>query len=170
MDTLATFFYFNFEKISKNQVLLGSIKQVYGEISTSVNRLQYDMMQLSQIKDKIIYSKNIMKHQLEDLEATTTVKSNFLPTKLKLTNSNHSLLGVDSFEMSNDNVFCSTKLDFDSTISPLNNSTPTQRIFGAGDVTLMPQAQNKILTPHTMELNTFCDLPLDHLSCIRREW
>lgn len=128
------------------------------------------MMQLSQIKDKIIYSKNIMKHQLDDLEATTNVKSSFIPTKLKLTNNNnHSLLGVDSFEMSNDNVFCSTKLDFDSTISPLNNSS-SRRTFGAGDVTLMPQAQNKILTPHTMELNTFCDLSLEHLSCMSKEW
>ncbi|KAI8128742.1 hypothetical protein FF38_09976 [Lucilia cuprina] len=153
--------------LDNHDFLLGSIKQVYDEISTCVNRLQYDMMQLSQIKDKIIYSKNIMKLQLEDLEATTNVKSSFIPTKLKL-NNNHSLLGVDSFEMTNDNVFCSTKLDFDSTISPLNNST-LRRTFGAGDVTLMPQAQNKILTPHTMELNAFCDLSLEHLSCISKE-
>lgn len=151
----------------KFQVLLGSIKQVYAEISASVNRLQYDMMQLTQVKDKIIYSKNIIKHQLDDVEATRNVKSNFMPTKLKLTNcNNHSILGVDSFEMSHDNVFCSTKLDFDS----LNNSITTRRMFGAGDVTLMPQAQNSILTPHTTELNTFCELSLDHLSCVSKEW
>lgn len=110
-----------------------------------------------------------MKHQLDDLETTTlNVKSNFIPTKLKLNSnntSNHSLLGVDSFEMSTDNVFCSTKLDFDSTISPLNSSASRR-----GDVTLMPQGQNKILTPHTMELNTFCELSLEHLSCISKEW
>lgn len=112
-----------------------------------------------------------MKRQLDDLEATTNVKSNFIPTKLKLTNNNnnHSCFGVDSFEMSNDNVFCSTKLDFDSTISSLNNSL-LHRSYASGDVTLMPQAQNTILTPHTMELNTFCEIPLEHLSCISKEW
>ncbi|XP_061394199.1 augmin complex subunit dgt5 [Musca vetustissima] len=164
--------------LENHEVLLGSIKQVYGEISASVNKLQYDMMQLSQIKDKIIYSKNIMKHQLDDLEAmmannNTMIKSNFKPTKLKIThNNNMSLVGADSFEMSNDNVFCSTKLDFDSTISSLNNTT-LRRSFGgggSGDITLMsPQAQNTVLPSHSLELATFCETPLEHISCLRKE-
>ncbi|TMW39516.1 hypothetical protein DOY81_015404, partial [Sarcophaga bullata] len=68
--------------LENHEVLIGSLKQVYNEINTSVNRLQYEIKQLSQIKDKIIYSKVIMKRQLDDLEATTNVKSNFMPTKL----------------------------------------------------------------------------------------
>uniref|UniRef100_A0A1I8NYQ8 Uncharacterized protein n=1 Tax=Stomoxys calcitrans TaxID=35570 RepID=A0A1I8NYQ8_STOCA len=162
--------------LDNHEVLLGSIKQVYSEISTSVNRIQYDMMQLAQIKDKIIYSKNIMKYQLDDLEAMVThnnsiVKSNFKPTKLKISNSNNqSLLGVDSFEMSHDNVFCSTKLDLDSTMSSLNNTTLQRSFGGANDVTLMPpQAQNTILPSHTLELTTFGETPMQHLSCMGKE-
>ncbi|XP_075165668.1 dim gamma-tubulin 5 [Haematobia irritans] len=160
--------------LENHEVLLGSIKQVYSEISASVNRIQYDMMQLSQIKDKIIYSKNIMKHQLDDLEAmvtnSTMVKSNFKPTKLKITNNNMSLMGADSFEMSNDNVFCSTKLDFDSTMSSLNNTTLRRSFGGGNDLTLMPpQAQNTILPSHTLELTTFCETPMHHLSCLSKE-
>ncbi|XP_013097699.2 augmin complex subunit dgt5 [Stomoxys calcitrans] len=159
--------------LENHEVLLGSIKNVYGEISASVNRIQYDMMQLSQIKDRIIYSKNIMKHQLDDLEAlmanNSHVKSNFKPAKMKVTHNNMSLLGVDSFEMSTDNVFCSTQLDFDATVCNLNN-TSLRRSFGGNDVTLMPsQAQNTILPSHTMELTTFCETPMHHLSCMNKE-
>lgn len=115
-----------------------------------------------------------MKHQLDDLEAmaanNTIAKSNFKPTKLKITNNNMSLVGSESFEMSNDNVFCSTKLDFDSTINSLNNTTLRRSFGGASDITLMPpQAQNTILPSHTMELTTFCETPLEYLSCLSKE-
>lgn len=150
------------------------------------------MLQLGQIKEKILYSKNMLKRMVDEMQISTIdeggapiaggcMKSNFLPTKLKV-NNNISTIG-DSFEMGGgDMVFCSTKLDFDSTMMSLNltsaNNTGTfRRSVGCADTTLMPAAtgcnnneSRLVLPPYSSELSTFAEIPLEKLSCIAKEW
>ncbi|XP_067630740.1 augmin complex subunit dgt5 [Eurosta solidaginis] len=196
-------------QLENHEVILGSIKQVYSDINTSINRIQYEMLQLGQIKDKILYSKNLLKRILDDMQISNmvnvnvpsnggggggiggcgSIKSNFQPTKLKV-NNNVSTIG-DSFEIvGGDMVFCSTKLDFDSTIMSLNttNTTTTANVTGATsrrsvgcmDNTLMPVAigSNNTnnneggrfnLPPYLSELCTFTEIPFEKLSCVTKD-
>ncbi|XP_014099947.1 augmin complex subunit dgt5 [Bactrocera oleae] len=178
-------------QLENHEVILGSIKHVYSDINTSINRIQYEMLQLGQIKEKILYSKNMLKRMVDDMQISTIgaagapiisgcMKSNFLPTKLKV-NNNISTIG-DSFEMGGgDMVFCSTKLDFDSTMMSLNstsvnNTGTSRRSVGCADTTLMPAAtgcnNNEIrfvLPPYSSELSTFAEIPFEKLSCITKE-
>ncbi|KAL9913463.1 augmin complex subunit dgt5 [Glossina fuscipes] len=153
--------------VEHHEILLGSVKDIYNRISISVNRIRYEMSQLSQIKDRIIYSKGLMEHQLHSLQPAMRAKSRI---KVNNINDNQNFLQLsDIFETSPDEVFCSTKLDFDDNASALNNTTFSQRSFYNSDVTLMPQAQPITLPPHTMELSTFAELPLERLNCVPKE-
>ncbi|XP_011196507.1 augmin complex subunit dgt5 isoform X2 [Zeugodacus cucurbitae] len=178
-------------QLENHEVILGSIKQVYSDINTSINRIQYEMLQLGQIKEKILYSKNMLKRMVDDMQISAIgagvapisgacMKSNFLPTKLKV-NNNISTIG-DSFEMGGgDMVFCSTKLDFDSTMMSLNatsvnNTGTSRRSVGCADTTLMPAAtgcynnENRfILPPYSTELSTFAEISFEKFSCITKE-
>ncbi|EDW77100.1 uncharacterized protein Dwil_GK22108 [Drosophila willistoni] len=145
------------KQLENHELLLGSIKQVYGDINTSVNRIQHEMLQLSQIKGKILYSKNIMKNRLDDMQAATqnqNAKSQLVSTKLKV--NNMSLMGMESFTSANDTVFCSTKLEFD-------DNTILGRSY-ADTTVLAMEAPN--MPCHLLELNTFAETPMDRLSCI----
>ncbi|CAD7013877.1 unnamed protein product [Ceratitis capitata] len=180
-------------QLENHEVILGSIKQVYSDINTSVNRIQYEMLQLGQIKEKILYSKNMLKRMLDDAQTSSIIsgsagpnvaggiKSNFLPTKLKV-NNNISTIGGDSFEMGGgDMVFCSTKLDFDSTIMSLNSTSTNmagtlRRSMGGADTTLMPAATGSNSTegrfnlpPYSSELSCFAEISFEKFSCITKE-
>ncbi|XP_017472394.1 PREDICTED: uncharacterized protein LOC108363517 [Rhagoletis zephyria] len=179
------------KQLENHEVILGSIKQVYSDINTSINHIQYEMQQLGQIKEKILYSKNMLKRLFDDVQISSAVgsvasnvnsgiKANFLPTKLKA-NNNMSTMG-DSFEMGGgDMVFCSTKLDFDSTILSLNSTTSnitgtSRRSVGSADITLMPAATSSNYTegrfnlpPYSSELCTFVEIPFEKFSCVTKE-
>ncbi|XP_054740347.1 augmin complex subunit dgt5 isoform X1 [Anastrepha obliqua] len=180
------------KQLENHEVILGSIKQVYSDINTSINRIQYEMLQLGQIKEKILYSKNMLKRLLDEMQMSTMgsitaptasggIRSNFQPTKLKVNNSS-STIG-DSFEMGGgDMVFCSTKLDFDSTLMSLNSTssnitaTSHRRSVGSADTTLMPAAAGSNntegrfnLPPYSSELSTFAEIPFEKFSCVTKE-
>ncbi|KAL9922442.1 augmin complex subunit dgt5-like [Glossina fuscipes fuscipes] len=125
--------------VEHHEILLGCVIDIYNRISISVNRIRYEMSQLSQIKDRIIYSKGLMEHQLHSLQPAMRAKSRI---KVNNINDNQNFLQLsDIFETSPDEVYCSTKLDFDDNASALNNTTFSRRSFYNSDVTLMPQAQ-----------------------------
>ncbi|XP_030560120.1 augmin complex subunit dgt5 [Drosophila novamexicana] len=161
------------KQLENHELLLGSIKQMYGEINTSVNRIQHDMLQLSQIKEKILYSKNMLRNMLDDMQVATqqqNSKSHLFSTKLKV--GNMSFMGMESFSLANDSMFSSTKLDIDS--SPLD--TTLRRSFD--NTTLMPgcTTSTPLMPPatstgtslpcHLLELNTFAEMPLEKFSCV----
>ncbi|EDW02395.1 augmin complex subunit dgt5 isoform X2 [Drosophila grimshawi] len=160
--------------LEQHELLLGSIKQMYSEINTSVNRIQHDMLQLSQIKEKILYSKNMLKNMLDEMQATSqhqNAKSHLRSTKLKV--GNMSFLGMESFNPANDSVLSSTKLDID----PSLNDTVMRRSFD--NTTLMPSGLNSTAVMstgtgythpcHLMELNTFAEVSFEKFYCMPRE-
>ncbi|KAM8711376.1 hypothetical protein ACLKA7_000504 [Drosophila subpalustris] len=149
------------KQLENHEMLLVSIKQMYNEMNTSINRIQQDVVQLSQIKDKILYSKNVLKNLLDDMQQAN--KTHLLTTKLK---GNMSLMGMESFCLANDSVLSSTKLDNDATAIAMNNTLV--RSFDNGNATLMPGAGSSQVPCHLLELNTFVDTPLKKLSCIPR--
>ncbi|ALC41445.1 dgt5 [Drosophila busckii] len=148
--------------LEQHELMLGSIKQMYGEINTSVNRIQQDMLQLTQIKEKILYSKNMLRNLLDERQAhNQTAKSNLLRV------GNMSMVGMESFCLANDSVFSSTKLDIDANASAMNN---TMR-YSFDNATLMPSAAvNAVTAPtlpcHVLELNTFAEIPLERFNCM----
>ncbi|KAH8261204.1 hypothetical protein KR044_005115 [Drosophila immigrans] len=155
------------KQLENHEMMIGSIKQMYRESNSSINRIQHDMVQMSQIKDKILYSKNLLKNMLDDMSHNT--KSQLLSTKLK---SNMSLMGMDSFCLANDSVLSSTRLDIEANTSTTN--TTMRRSFDNN--TLMPGGFNSTaamafgsgssLPCHLLELNTFAEIPLEKFSCI----
>ncbi|EDW08268.1 augmin complex subunit dgt5 [Drosophila mojavensis] len=162
-------------QLESHELLLCSIKQIYAEINTSINGIRHDMLQLSQIKEKILYSKNILKNMLDDMQATThqqNAKSQLFNSKLKV--GNMSYLGMESFSLANDSVFSSTKLEFDA--SPME--TTLRRSFDntivAANCTSTPMlpppstSSPATLPSHLLELNTFAEMPLEKLSCVPR--
>ncbi|BFG05227.1 augmin complex subunit dgt5 [Drosophila madeirensis] len=152
------------KQLEDHDLLLGSVKQVYNDISTSIHRIQEDMGQLSQIKEKILYSRNMMKNLLDDMHAATqnqNAKSQLISTKLKV--NNMSLLGSESFYMANDTVFSSTKLEFDGNTSMANCTL----VPGAGGSTAThTSGPGKFVPCHLLELNMFAEMPLVKLSFI----
>ncbi|KAH8407460.1 hypothetical protein KR222_001470, partial [Zaprionus bogoriensis] len=148
----------NAKYLENHEMLLGSIKQIYGEVNTSVNRIQTDMLQLSQIKEKILYSKNMLSNLLDDMNQTN--KSQLVSTKLK---GNMSMMGMESFCLANDSVFSSTKVDIDANAT-LNGTL--RRSFDNN--TLMPggcsSAAGSNVPCHLLELNTFADMPLERFA------
>lgn len=164
-------------QLESHELLLCSIKQIYGEISTSINGIRHDMMQLSQIKEKILYSKNILKNMLDDMQATThqqNAKSQLFSSKLKV--GNMSYLGMESFSLANDSVFSSTKLEFDA--SPMESKfcrsfdNTTIMPGNCTSTPMLPPASSSpsTLPSHLLELNTFAEMPLEKLSCVPRNW
>ncbi|XP_020803295.1 augmin complex subunit dgt5 [Drosophila serrata] len=161
-------------QLENHDLKLGSVKQVYGDINTSINRIQQDMVQLSQIKDKIVFCRNMMKNLLDDMQATAqkqNAKSQLMSTKLKV--SNMSMLGAESFCLANDSVFSSTKMELDCSASIMNSSM--RRSFdnktlmpGAGDFTILVPQSGGTVPAHLLELNTFAEMPLENLSCLSR--
>ncbi|XP_037944742.1 augmin complex subunit dgt5-like [Teleopsis dalmanni] len=155
------------KQIENHEVLLGLIKQVYFDINASVNRLQVEMVQLNQIKDKIVYSKNILRQLLNEMKPKSTtwsmdVRNNFLQPQIKV---NDITLSADSFEMGTENVLCSTKLDLDITMSSLNSSA-LLRSFCSMDATVMSGGTHNNLPTYLLELNTFAESPIENFSCI----
>ncbi|KAH8348588.1 hypothetical protein KR084_008826 [Drosophila pseudotakahashii] len=161
-------------QLENHDLKLGSVKQVYGDINSSINRIQQDMVQLSQIKEKILFSRNMMKNLVEDMQAATqkqNAKSQLMSTKLKV--SNMSMLGAESFCLANDSVFSSTKVEFDGNCSAMNSTmrrsfdNKTLMPGGAASTTLM-SAYSATVPAHLLELNTFLEMPLEKLSCMPR--
>ncbi|XP_016947268.1 augmin complex subunit dgt5 [Drosophila biarmipes] len=161
-------------QLENHDLKLGSVKQVYGDINASINRIQQDMVQLSQIKEKILFSRNMMKNLLDDMQAATqkqNAKSQLMSTKLKV--SNMSMLGAESFCLANDSVFSSTKVEFDGNCSTMNSTmrrsfdNKTLMPGGAGSTTMMA-ASGSTVPSHLLELNTFLEIPLEKLSCVPR--
>lgn len=148
------------KQLENHEMLIASIKQMYSEMNTSVNRLQQDVVQLSQIKEKILYSKNLLKNLLDDMNQTTKTQ-HLVSTKLK---GNMSLMGMESFCLANDSVFSSTKLDIDANATAMNNTLC--RSFD--NATLMPGGFSAQVPCHLLELNTFADMPLEKMSCVPR--
>ncbi|XP_022224635.2 augmin complex subunit dgt5 [Drosophila obscura] len=154
------------KQLEDHDLLLGSVKQVYSDISTSIHRIQEDMGQLSQIKEKILYSRNMMKNLLDDMHAATQnqkAKSQLMSTKLKV--NNMSMLGSESFYMANDSVFSSTKLEFDCNTSIANFTLVPG---AAGSAAALSSGPVKFVPCHLLELNTFAEMPLVKLSFIPR--
>ncbi|XP_060659220.1 augmin complex subunit dgt5 [Drosophila nasuta] len=156
------------KQLENHEMLLGSIREMYRESNIAINRIHHDMEQMSQIKEKILYNKNIMKNMLNDM--THNTKSQFLSSKLK---GNMSLMSMESsFCLTNDNVLSSTKLDIDANTSVANSTL----LRSLDNTTLMPGAFNSTavmafgsgssLPCHLIELNTFAEIPLEKLSCI----
>ncbi|KAH8369927.1 hypothetical protein KR093_001482 [Drosophila rubida] len=154
------------KQLENHEMLLGSIKQMYRESNTSINRIQHDVVQMSQIKEKILYSKNILKNMLDDMRHDNT-KSQLFSTKLK---GNMSLMGMESFSLANDSVLSSTKLDIDAnttTTTPRRSFDNTTLVPGGlNSTTVMAFGSGSSLPCHVIELNTFADMPLEKLSCI----
>ncbi|KAH8253516.1 hypothetical protein KR032_005893 [Drosophila birchii] len=160
-------------QLEGHDLKLGSVKQVYGDINASINRIQQDMVQLSQIKDKIVFSRNMMKNMLDDMQATAqkqNAKSQLMSTKLKV--SNMSMLGAESFCLANDSVFSSTKMELDcsaSMNSSLRRSFDNKTLMpGCGDITVLVPQSGATVPAHLLELNTFAEMPLEKLSCLPR--
>ncbi|XP_064548033.1 augmin complex subunit dgt5 [Drosophila montana] len=163
------------KQLESHELLLGSIKQMYGEINTSINRIQHDMLQLSQIKEKILYSKNMLKNMLDDMQVAThqqSSKSHLFSTKLKVGNMSF-MSGIESFSLANDSMLSSTKLEIDT--SPMDNTLRrsfdnTTLMPGCTTSTpLMPPASAGSSLPcHLLELNTFAEMPLEKFSCVPR--
>nr|XP_016930138.1 augmin complex subunit dgt5 [Drosophila suzukii] len=163
-------------QLENHDLKLSSVKQVYGDINASINRIQQDMVQLSQIKEKILFSRNMMKNLLDDMQAATqkqNAKSQLMSTKLKVSNMSMSMLGAESFCLANDSVFSSTKVEFDGNCSTMNatmrRSFDNKTIMpgGAGSTTMMT-ASGTTVPSHLLELNTFLEIPLEKLSCMPR--
>ncbi|XP_017106209.2 augmin complex subunit dgt5 [Drosophila bipectinata] len=161
-------------QLKNHDLMLGSVKQVYSDINSSINRVQQDMVQLSQIKEKILYSRNMMKNMLDNMQAATqnqNAKSQLISTKLKV--SNMSMLGAESFCLANDSVFSSTKVEFDCNTSIVNSTlrrsfdNKTMMPGGAGSTTLVSGAGASVPS-HLLELNTFAEMSLEKLSCMPR--
>ncbi|XP_017002726.2 augmin complex subunit dgt5 [Drosophila takahashii] len=159
-------------QLENHDLKLGSVKQVYGDINSSINRIQQDMVQLSQIKEKILFSRNMMKNLLDDMQAATqkqNAKSQLMSTKLKV--SNMSMLGAESFCLANDSVFSSTKVEFDGNCSGINStmrrSFDNKTLMPGGSTTMM-SASGFTVPSHLLELNTFLEMPLEKLSCMPR--
>ncbi|XP_043644016.1 augmin complex subunit dgt5 [Drosophila teissieri] len=162
------------KQLENHDLKLGSVKQVYGAINISINRIQQDMVQLSQIKEKILFSRNMMKNLLDDMQAATqkqNAKSQLMSTKLKV--SNMSMLGAESFCLANDSVFSSTKVEFDGNCSAINSTmrrsfdNKTLMPGGAASTTLMA-ASGATVPSHLLEFNTFLEIPLEKFSCTPR--
>lgn len=161
----------NAKYLENHEMMLGSIKHIYGEINTSVNRIQTDMLQLTQIKEKILYSKNLLSNLLEDMNQHA--KSQLVSTKLK---GNMSMLGMESFSLANDSVFSSTKLEIDANMSAINCTM--RRSFdnntlipgGCNTTTLMTTGQGSNVPCHLLELNTFADIPMERFSSMSSAW
>lgn len=159
----------NAKNLENHEIMISSIKQIYGEINTSINRIQTDMMQLSQMNEKILYSKNTLSNLLEDMNQN--VKSKLVSTKLK---GNMSLLGTESFSLANDSVLSSTKLgvmDDDAGNRSVAAKCTLQRSFD--NMTLIPAGSTLMVPPlcpgsnmpcHLLELNTFANTPMEILS------
>ncbi|XP_017125148.1 augmin complex subunit dgt5 [Drosophila elegans] len=162
------------KQLENHDLKLGSVKQVYGDVNASINRIQQDMVQLSQIKEKILYSRNMMKNLLDDMQAAAqkqNANSQLMSTKLKV--SNMSILGAESFCLANDSVLSSTKVDFDGNCSTMNSSM--RRSFdnktmmpGGASTTTMVAASAATVPSHLLEVNTFVDIPLEKFSCMPR--
>ncbi|XP_017039227.1 augmin complex subunit dgt5 [Drosophila ficusphila] len=161
------------KQLENHDLKLGSVKQVYGDINASINRIQQDMVQLSQIKEKVLFSRNMMKNLLDDMQAATqkqNAKSQLMSTKLKV--SNMSMLGAESFCLANDSVFSSTKVEFDGNCSAMNSTmrrsfdNKTLMPGGVGSNTMV--ASGSTVPAHLLELNTFVEIPLEKLSCMPR--
>ncbi|XP_017019786.1 augmin complex subunit dgt5 [Drosophila kikkawai] len=159
-------------QLESHDLKLGSVKEVYGDINASINRIQQDMVQLSQIKDKIIFSRNMMKNLLDDMQATAqkqNAKSQLMSTKLKV--SNMSMLGAESFCLANDSVFSSTKMELDVSVmnSSMRRSFDNKTLMpGGGDLTILVPQSGATVPAHLLELNTFAEMPLEKLSCLPR--
>jgi len=165
-------------QLENHDLKLSSVKQVYGDINASINRIQQDMVQLSQIKEKILFSRNMMKNLLDDMQAATqkqNAKSQLMSTKLKVSNMSMSMLGAESFCLANDSVFSSTKVEFDGNCSTMNATmrrsfdNKTLMPGGAGSTTMMASSGTPVPS-HLLELNTFLEIPLEKLSCMPRAW
>ncbi|XP_016983880.1 augmin complex subunit dgt5 [Drosophila rhopaloa] len=160
------------KQLENHDLKLGSVRQVYSDVNASINRIQQDMVQLSQIKEKILFSRNMMKNLLDDMQAAAqkqNAKSQLLSTKF----SNMSMLGVESFCLANDSVFSSTKVDFDGNCSTMNSSL--RRSFesktlmpGSANTTTLVAASGSTVPSHLLEVNTFVEIPLEKLSCVPR--
>ncbi|XP_055838132.1 augmin complex subunit dgt5-like [Episyrphus balteatus] len=154
------------KQLEDHEILLNSIKQVYTDIDSSINRIQYEVMQLHQMKEKILFSKNMLQHLLGDMQLE---QSHYLPSVMMKMSGNFTTTasgdGNVTFDMSNGNVFSSTKLDFDST---LNSSCALAR---SGDVTILPGATHSryILPPILTEICTFMETPFEKFSCVTKE-
>ncbi|KAH8271599.1 hypothetical protein KR018_010789, partial [Drosophila ironensis] len=158
-------------QLENHDLMLGSVKQVYSDINASINRIQQDMLQLSQIKEKILFSRNMMRNMLDSMQAATqnqNAKSQLMSTKLKV--SNVSMLGAESFCLANDSVFSSTRVEFDGNASIANSSM--QRSFDnktlVAGATAAASGAAAAVPPHLLELNTFAEMPLEKLSCLPR--
>ncbi|XP_037714627.1 augmin complex subunit dgt5 [Drosophila subpulchrella] len=160
-------------QLENHDLKLGSVKQVYGDINASINRIQQDMVQLSQIKEKILFSRNMMKNLLDDMQAATqkqNAKSQLMSTKLKVSNMSMSMLGAESFCLANDSVFSSTKVEFDGNCSTMNATMRRSfdnKTLMPGSTTMMT-ASGTTVPSHLLELNTFLEIPLEKLSCMPR--
>ncbi|XP_034479494.1 augmin complex subunit dgt5 [Drosophila innubila] len=155
------------KQLENHEMLLASIKQMYNDMNTSINRIQQDVVQLSQIKEKILYSKNVLKNLLDDMHQTN--KTHMLSTKLK---GNMSLMGMESFCLANDSVLSSTKLDIDAnaTITGMNNTL----VRSYDNATLMNPGATAVGPPsfqvpcHLLELNTFLETSFEKFSFFPR--
>ncbi|EDV56304.1 augmin complex subunit dgt5 [Drosophila erecta] len=161
------------KQLENHDLKLGSVKQVYGDINSSINRIQQDMVQLSQIKEKILFSRNMMKNLLDDMQAATqkqNAKSQLMSTKLKV--SNMSMLGAESFCLANDSVFSSTKVEFDGNCSAINStmrrSFDNKTLMPGGVASTLMAASGATVPSHLLEFNTFLEIPLEKFSCTPR--
>ncbi|XP_055918800.1 augmin complex subunit dgt5 [Eupeodes corollae] len=154
------------KQLEDHEILLNSIKQVYTDTDSSINRIQYEVMQLHQMKEKILFSKNMLHHLLGDMQLE---QSHYLPSVMMKMSGNFMTASGDSnstFDISAGNVFSSTKLDFEST---LNSSCAM--LARSGDVTILPGATHSryILPPILTEICTFMETPFEKFSCVTKE-
>lgn len=172
------------KQLEDHEILLNTLQQVYTDIDSSINRIQYEVMQLHQIKEKILFSKNMMHHLLGDMQLEQS--HYFLPSAMMKMGGNFTTTTIggggggggsgclgdgtfsSTFDLSSSNVFSSTKLDFDSTLN--NNSFALAR---SGDVTMLPGPSGThcryILPPILTEICTFMETPFEKFSCVTKE-
>lgn len=143
----------NKQFIDNDSITFVTLKDIYNNIQNSANKIQYEILGMSQIKDKISFWKNTiagefisMKQKNNRLQSSFMNSSVGLVGRMDITNST-----LDLTAEQGEGVFSSTKLDNDATLSV------TLQKFG--DISMF--AQKRFTMPnHVLEILTFSELPI----------
>lgn len=143
----------NKQLIDNDSITFVTLKDIYNNIQNSANKIQYEILGMSQIKDKISFWKNTiagefisMKQKNNRLQSSFMNSSVGLVGRMDITNST-----LDLTAEQGEGVFSSTKLDNDATLSV------TLQKFG--DISMF--AQKRFTMPnHVLEILTFSELPI----------
>uniref|UniRef100_T1GMN6 Uncharacterized protein n=1 Tax=Megaselia scalaris TaxID=36166 RepID=T1GMN6_MEGSC len=109
----------NKQLIDNDSITFVTLKDIYNNIQNSANKIQYEILGMSQIKDKISFWKNTiagefisMKQKNNRLQSSFMNSSVGLVGRMDITNST-----LDLTAEQGEGVFSSTKLDNDATLS-----------------------------------------------------